>query len=110
MSEKAGHTKGPWYWIEPWGANDGGQFYCSKLEGPEGQEIISALSDCDFRVSEADAPLIKFAPELLEALELLVVQLDAEDCGENEAGEYVGNWKIIHDKARAAIKKARGEG
>lgn len=52
--------------------------------------------------AEADARLIAAAPDLLEALEMIVAEADSYTA---RTGKPVYNWL---DQARAAIAKARG--
>ncbi len=53
--------------------------------------------------AEADARLISAAPDLLEALEMIVAEADSYTA---RTGKPIYNWL---DQARAAIAKARGE-
>lgn len=114
------HTPGPWIY----GQNSfqkerdtaweiGRSLQCEAAGGG-----ISGLSriegDCDYflaagEMSEANARLIASAPELLEALQQLI--MCAEYADETGYVADVGFVDIdsIHDKARAAIAKAIGE-
>ena len=62
---------------------------------------IEIMSDEDYPTKAADARLISAAPELLEALELLM----APDDGKITAAQLKENWR----KAESAIAKARKE-
>jgi hypothetical protein len=62
---------------------------------------------------QANARLISAAPDLLSALESLAVWNDGEPCfchvhGESERARYTPHDSYC-DKARAAIRKAKGE-
>ena len=96
------HTQGPWEWC----GND--------LDGGKHQELsvlevkVSCAGYCyggtaDIAVSVEDARLIAAAPELLEALEMIIAEADSYT---KRTGTPVYNWI---DCARAAIAKARGE-
>jgi hypothetical protein len=89
-------TPGPWEVVELVDGYD--------IRSPESRCRIATASDPEAVWGaigrEEDALLIAAAPELLEALELLVSLIDA--------GE--GTWTIEdQNKARAAIAKAKGE-
>jgi len=93
------HTPGPWNYTM-----DKDRGWDFKLTADHGKtEIVSGCGCCDspWVSCEADARLIAAAPELLEALELIVSFIDAGQ----------GTWTIEdQNKARAAIAKAKGEG
>ena len=90
MSE---HTPGPWI-VDALG-------YGYDISAPEARCLITTSSDPKMVwgaiAREADARLIAAAPELLEALESLLAQV-----------EQYGH-KPECDAARAAIAKAKGE-
>lgn len=102
------HTKGPWHWD---GEDPG-------IEGPNGgvvafvQEFTSIRTQAKFGTgfSHADARLIAAAPELLEALERVEQALSAYqvECGPLMTPGI--DAEEVTKSARAAIKKARGEG
>lgn len=93
----------------PWGcSNEGWGDGMADVRGPNGENVcrIPIFSDCpsgdgeqiDSEFFYADRALILAAPDLLEALELVLSQ--------------IGGWGADTsplDKARAAIAKARGE-
>ena len=88
------HTPGPWIFEERVAGFD--------ILAPESVYYVAEYLgvDCGVIDNIADAYLIAAAPELLEALELVVSFVDA--------GE--GTWTVEEQqKARAAIAKAKGE-
>lgn len=95
----ANHTPGPWYALR-------GQRNIS-IRHKTGDKLLPMVNvasvrgyfptDCPYGSSEANARLITAAPELLEALQLL---LEQDDNGEDEI------W--VRNKARDAIAKATG--
>lgn len=94
MSEQQ-HTPAPWTAREVKGAGYPGQRGFA-IEYNEDQEQV-----VDFVYEEADANLIAAAPELLEALEVMLSKA------------YKQNWNDQYPKAlelaEAAIAKAKGE-
>jgi hypothetical protein len=62
----------------------------------DGEQVV------DYVYTEADADLICAAPDLLDALEMIVAEADSYTA---RTGKPVYNWL---DQARAAIAKARG--
>lgn len=92
------HTPGPWNYTM-----DKERGWDFKLTADHGKTaIVSGCGCCDspWVSCEADARLIAAAPELLEALELVVSFVDAGQ----------GTWTVEEqNKARAAIAKAKGE-
>lgn len=95
------HTPGPWNWVPSPHAThpDMGAFFS------EGGQRVCWFGDAEQYYpsqgeppSDADARLIAAAPDLLEALEGCIPQLE------------LGNGEAEHIKAaRAAIARARGE-
>jgi hypothetical protein len=107
------HTPGPWY-IAHHTEIDGGQSidirHCCDIP-PAAPEIhqIARLPENAL----ADARLIAAAPDLLSALESLAVWNDGEPCfchvhGESERARYTPHDSYC-DKARATLRKAKGE-
>ena len=100
MNEK--HTPGPWKVDQTW----------ALIVGPKMEEIAavhSSMPSGGNRVSwrqtaEANARLIAAAPDLLQALESLLVELGKKG-GNTPASEFRGMWET----ARAAIAKAEGK-
>ena len=92
MSE--GFTPGPWV-VER--ADDA---YCIANVG--NLVIMPCAGKVKHDNAEADARLIAAAPDLLEALEMIVAEADSYTA---RTGKPVYNWL---DQARAAIAKARG--
>lgn len=88
------HTPGPWV-VER--ADDA---YCIANVG--NLVIIPGGGKVKHDNAEADARLISAAPDLLEALEMIVAEADSYTA---RTGKPVYNWL---DQARAAIAKARG--
>lgn len=113
---KQQHTPGPWEVIgqhvfTKLGATNA---HGSKAHDRDGWNIATINpwactnqdgEDEDMPVSEtmANASLIAAAPELLEALEMIVAEADSYTA---RTGKPVYNWL---DQARSAIAKARGE-
>ena len=94
------HTPGPWY-AEKKNVHTGSVATCH-WDGEDWWEVYS-LNWADGS-AEANARLIAAAPDLLEALEEAL-----EDWGDDHFDEeypYRIEWA---DKARAAIRKARGK-
>ena len=90
----------------PWTARqwqDGKYTYCWCVDDCKGDDLV-------FSCTKDQALLLAAAPELLEALELLL-----KSASEREPFTDAGMWehklqrKEAEDKARAAIKKAKGE-
>lgn len=90
----SGFTPGPWV-IEK--AADA---YCIASVG--NLVIMPSSGKVKHDNTEADARLIAAAPDLLEALEMIVAEADSYTA---RTGKPVYNWL---DQARAAIAKARG--
>jgi len=92
------HTKGPWR------VGDAGHTVFGKNEGKPSPEIVCC------NLTKANAALIASAPELLDALEILMRHFDRSEV--NASGEVVPaniNRKFAAvDIARKAIRKARG--
>jgi len=82
------HTKGPWDWTE------GSGEYEIELVGPVGGEDSILYHGANWPVIKANARLIAAAPELLEALEDILANIDGFP---------------DTSKALAAIRKAKGE-
>jgi len=89
-----GHTPGPWA-VER--ADDA---YCIANVG--NLVIMPCAGKVKHDNAEADARLIAVAPDLLEALEMIVAEADSYTA---RTGKPVYNWL---DQARAAIAKASG--
>ena len=100
MSEK--FTKGPW-WVESDADEEGeGTFYVCHEGTNSPDTTICAFKGCD-QDDEANAHLIAAAPELWAALAAMV-----------EHDEYVIECGVMMpfvelERAKAALKKARGE-
>jgi hypothetical protein len=103
---KTQHTPGPWAVRDHWADEGAFEVYPTRGGEPKiGQ--WSALAEVpeygpnDAPEAEANARLIAAAPDLLEALELMLENLDAM--------YVVSPASSAHKKARAAIAKATGE-
>jgi len=98
------HTPGPWRWV-PEPDTSWPFFDYEDLMSASGDIVATGRSDdlsSEIMVSHADARLIEAAPELLEALEALMVTIDAQiNAGLQWDPEEVA-------AARAAITKVRG--
>ena len=90
MKTQAKHTPGPWYLLEKEMFG-----FSIRANTPRGSEIIAETGGFD---SDANAHLIAAAPELLEALKMVIDETNA------------GLWKDVLPirKAREAIRKAEG--
>ena len=105
------HTPGPWKVIPARGYEKRGWV---DVVADRNSPVVGADSfvrySCDeaechhgVRIAPANAALIAAAPELLEALEMIVSEADSYTA---RTGKPVYNWL---DQARAAIAKAKGE-
>lgn len=93
------YTPGPWQW---WTSNSFLRL-SSQVTGKDGGVIDSYVmrdGHSSLRVSKADMALIAAAPELLEALQDLLIRVADDE-------EYGPEHAIT--RARAAISKALGE-
>lgn len=91
----AGHTRGPWK------ARFENVRYVIFVDGEIGEKALATTGGA-YPDSEANAKLIASAPELLEALQMLVA-----DFGDYPASERPC---LAFDKARAAIARATDQG
>lgn len=98
-------TPGPWEW---WTSNSFLRL-SSKATGKDGGVIDSTVmrdGHPTLIVKKEDMALIAAAPELLEALQLLM----AEQTGGNKSCGHIGfTCMCPYDKARAAIAKVLGK-
>lgn len=95
MSHK--HTKGPWQVVKrnaPFGVHETNRFVSYRLE-QEGLTTDAHFTD----ENDANADLIEAAPEMLDALEDIVGQIELAD--------HLGD--VDWDQAKEAITKALGE-
>ena len=102
------HTEGPWEACEhgDYGDNDG---QCRVVSGDDIR--IAVVLGLDTPENEANANLIAAAPELLEAVEILVSVREMFANAALNAKTYGPAMKLkaeLWDKADAAIKKAKG--
>jgi hypothetical protein len=110
--EMSKHTPGPWKWMR--NETEPGLDGDSPLVSESGESILQ-LGDCYQNGGEpnaANANLIAAAPDLLEALELLLVDAENLDGNlESEFGSSKRKWESPYtfDIARAAIARAKGE-
>lgn len=97
-----GHTPGPW-WVEPSGVRDRGGYICHTNPATryEGQDERFAKETAE---RAANKNLIAAAPELLEALSLLLHEVDESAI----AGATDYGWPAAVQKSRAAIAAATG--
>ena len=89
----------------PWRINEGRKYY-DELHRicKDGNSMIATV------VSIADASLIAAAPDLLEACEaMLKISNESEPFTDAGMWEHKLKRREIEDRARAVIKKARGE-
>lgn len=92
------YTKGPW-------VRDGIHWYGSNGEMVVVSDGPAFGSKSSFPRAEANANLIEAAPDLLEALDRLVIEIVLSDVDH----EYIESHFRDHlDKARTAINKAKG--
>ncbi len=99
------HTPGPWTW---WTSNS-----WRRLKHDDRGKSVNVLEPyvCkdgqpDIIVSEEDMPLIEAAPDLLEALQLVLGYLNPLCSCEESSGCRAASLKAI---CRAAIAKAKGQ-
>jgi hypothetical protein len=97
------HTPAPWQ-VSPYGNITSKSLVIAKVEQMPGNYESE---------KQANARLISAAPDLLSALESLAVWNDGEPCfchvhGESERARYTPHDSYC-DKARAALRKAKGE-
>lgn len=96
------HTPGPWdYWS--------GYNPFDKLEAQvtaEGGDIVIASYNSLIEQGEANARLMAAAPELLEALERLKIEVILSDVDMDYIESHFRPWL---NKAELAIAKARGD-
>ncbi|EWC39591.1 hypothetical protein [Stutzerimonas stutzeri] len=88
----------------PWLRDEYGNVVAGSGDRVAFRSVTTVCSGTDERISEAEAntTLIASAPDLLEALEMIVAEADSYTA---MTGKPVYNWL---DQARAAIAKARG--
>ena len=87
----AEHTPGPWQ------VNAGCDWV---IESQDGVSVSSVYTPAGQReVRQANARFIAAAPEMLEELESML----SEHCGNHECDD------VVHDLARTALAKAKGE-
>lgn len=85
----------------PWRTTPNGVVTSDSCQiAPVGETSRPADMVGNFERWDADARLIAAAPELLEALELMLSHLGEPHCG---------IWRDVQGRARAAIAKALGE-
>lgn len=92
VTKRAKHTPGPWFVNGPWHIQSD-----TKLAVPSIVGNVLQPRNGDIQEREANANLIAAAPELLEALENILI--------------YLGDWDTDDEEcvaARAAIAKAKG--
>ena len=95
------HTPGPWFASEVTGDEEPCYISAHRWES---LAKVYGNEEADFaQEGRANARLIAAAPELLEALHLMVEALQPAEV------DFVDYERIAMEKARAAIKKARGE-
>ena len=93
------HTPGPWRWSDEYSARDLSDTWT--LLGSDGHGILSCdgIGNSPQCLNKSDASLIAAAPDILEALALA-------DCLLSGANM---NRKVIKQKVKAAIAKAKGD-
>ncbi len=104
MSKQTKHTPGPWTVFPD--AHNRGRIYAGKAWVATTWRTIGEGNDCPPLPSIDNARLIAAAPEILEALGILLNRLDGIG-GEHVTGVEGVDADLI--KARAAIAKATGE-
>jgi len=115
---EAKHTPGPWKAVDVRDArnNPSGYAVWQDIErpfsdSPRGNKIC-ATPDGTTPQNKANAALIAAAPELLEALEMLVVTDNDKSCPyctKTEWGEEKHDEDCVYHRAYKIIAKARGE-
>ena len=108
-----GHTKGPWTVIDGFDENGEGVFPSVLIHGTEEQYrdtlgrngiVINCSHDQEAKSLNANAKLIAAAPELLEALESMLIQVE-DDLSSGFVDVYFANERI--KKAKQAINNAK---
>jgi hypothetical protein len=105
----------PWTFdYSPYRTNDGREIPCFEIVDCQGRRVAVTDEDTGEELQRADAALLAAAPELLEALELLL----ESSARTNEAFYVHGTRKALRaaftgqkellQKVRAAIAKAKG--
>ena len=102
---KTQHTPGPWKHANrgDYDTSGIGIFANNNAGMPYYVAMASYMGTADRSYAEANARLIASAPELLSALEFLLADYIAID------GEELTGSAIPVEKARAALRKAKGE-
>jgi hypothetical protein len=112
ITKVAAHTPGPW--SDDWIIRGPSHIDGHRANGEPTsslRRVIAHVIDRD-EESAANARLIAAAPEMLEALESLPLNAFGEDMGNCDAADFVdhsGEFFEAMIKARAAIRKAKGE-
>ena len=100
------HTPGPWH-LSNHAANGEDSITVSRSRDLGGHSVVLVESSRRADVLLADARLIAAAPELLEALEALIV-IVRQYADQSATQDGLTNCRII-GKANAALHKARGD-
>jgi hypothetical protein len=99
MTPTAQHTPAPWtYAYAPYVTQDGVELPAFEIHG-EGEKVCETVEDQPIEAQEANARLIAAAPEVLEALIILL--------GDSNKPEHRYHCDRINI-ARAAVAKAKG--
>jgi len=104
-------TPGPWAWSEDkWNGGWSGLYAedetpvvvpQSRNDGDDGAAWFASVDDVDEEgLTDADRALISAAPELYEALTLVLAHLPEPGCA---------IWRDVQSRAMQALDKARGE-
>lgn len=113
MSNDSKHTPGPWHVVN--GVDVFTSLGAKNAEGIEepindGWHVADcAMEDLSYRESNANARLIAAAPDLLEALELIVMERAWYRSERPEGYNIEDRLNAWEETARAAIAKAKGE-
>lgn len=101
------HTPGPWTAIRDYGNETTHPLLIVESEFGQITHVVSENCDIDEQVI-ADAELIAAAPDLLEAIELLLAQDETMIVTAKHGENDLENRLKIQHQARLAIRKAKG--
>jgi hypothetical protein len=110
--QKSKHTPGPWYFnVGGWCVDQGGIWTSDQDDIAYLNYEVCGPDDDGFAdpfAATANAHLIAAAPDLLEALELVVMEEDWYDAS-RDGMDWKGPPPVWLRRVRAAIAKAKGE-
>lgn len=114
MSKPDTHTPGPWRLDRDYDANEG-HIGITSADGPREwrglAQVVVDLEGDPYTEGEANAHLIAAAPDMAEALEMLLQYepVREEFRPDNKGDNLFVMARTDWERARAALRKARGE-